>query len=47
VEQDGQDIDRQWGPIKMGLNLKDLTVVHDTFHVVIPGSHPLPLDAST
>jgi predicted aspartyl protease len=23
--------------IKMGLNLKDLTPVHDTFHGVIPG----------
>jgi hypothetical protein len=23
--------------IKMGLNVKDLTLVHDTFHVIIPG----------
>jgi hypothetical protein len=23
--------------IKMGLNLKDLTLVHDTFHGIIPG----------
>jgi hypothetical protein len=23
--------------IEMGLNLKDLTLVHDTFHGVIPG----------
>jgi hypothetical protein len=32
--------------IEMGLNLKDLTPVHDTFHGVIPGSHPLPLGTS-
>jgi hypothetical protein len=29
--------------IKMGLNLKDLTPVHDTFHGVIPGQSSTPI----
>jgi hypothetical protein len=33
--------------IEMGLNLAELTPVHVTFHKTIPGSRPLPSDAST
>jgi hypothetical protein len=33
--------------IEMGLNLKDLTPVHNTFHGVTQGSRPLPLGTST
>jgi hypothetical protein len=29
--------------IEMGLNLKDLTPVHDTFHGVIPGQSSTPI----
>jgi hypothetical protein len=29
--------------IEMGLNLKDLTPVHDTFHGVIPGQSSIPI----
>jgi hypothetical protein len=29
--------------IEMGLNLADLTQVHDTFHVVIPGQSSTPI----
>jgi hypothetical protein len=30
--------------IEMGLNLKDLTPVHDTFHGVIPGQSSTPIE---
>jgi hypothetical protein len=33
--------------IEMGLNLADLTPVHDTFHGIIPGQSSTPSDAST
>jgi hypothetical protein len=29
--------------IEMGLNLKDLTLVHDTFHGIIPGKSSTPV----
>jgi hypothetical protein len=29
--------------IEMGLNLKDLTPAHDTFHGVIPGQSSIPI----
>jgi hypothetical protein len=29
--------------IKMGLNLSDMTLVHDTFHGVIPGQSSTPI----
>jgi hypothetical protein len=32
---------------EMGLNQKDLTPVHDTFHGIIPDSHPYLSDALT
>jgi hypothetical protein len=33
--------------IEIGLNLKDLILVHDMFHGIIPGSRPHLSDAST
>jgi hypothetical protein len=30
--------------IEMGLNVKDLTLVHDTFHVIIPGQSSTPIE---
>jgi hypothetical protein len=33
--------------IEMGLNLAELTPVHDTFHEIIPRQSSNPLDAST
>jgi hypothetical protein len=33
--------------IEMGLNLADLTPVHDTFHEIIPEQSSTPSDAST
>jgi hypothetical protein len=30
--------------IEMGLNLKDLTPIHDTFHRVIPGQSSTPIE---
>jgi hypothetical protein len=30
--------------IKMGINLKDLTLVHDTFHGIIPGQSSTPVE---
>jgi hypothetical protein len=33
--------------IEMGLNLEDLTSVHDTFHDVIPGQTSTPLEMLT
>jgi hypothetical protein len=32
--------------IKMGLNLSDLTPVHDTFHGIIPGQASTPIGVS-
>jgi hypothetical protein len=29
--------------IKIGINLKDLTLVHDTFHGIIPGQSSTPI----
>jgi hypothetical protein len=33
--------------IEMGLNLKDLTPAHDTFHRIILGQSSTPIDTST
>jgi hypothetical protein len=33
--------------IEMGLNLAELTPMHDTFHGIIPGHTSTPSDAST
>jgi hypothetical protein len=30
--------------IKIGLNMKDLTHVHDTFHGIIPGQSSTPIE---